>query len=185
MSPRERLLSAANKLFYEEGIHTVGIDRIIAKAGVAKASLYSTFGSKDGLVKEYLEQRFALRRERLEAALAKHERARDKLLAVFELLDLSIVENHYRGCAFMRASAEGPPAKSVKRVCDDFRRWLRGLFKEIAVAGGCTKPDQLAQQLMLLYDGASIASQMDVDSSAAGAAGRAAALIYDAAVTQD
>src|SRR4051812_17426026 len=50
-SARDRLLAAANELFYEEGVHTVGIDRVIERAGVAKASLYSTFGSKDGLVR--------------------------------------------------------------------------------------------------------------------------------------
>ena len=53
-SARERLLDAANELFYEEGVHTVGIDRVIERAGVAKATLYSTFGSKDELVRAYL-----------------------------------------------------------------------------------------------------------------------------------
>ena len=54
-SARERLLTAANELFYAEGVHTVGIDRVIERAGVAKASLYNTFGSKDELVRVYLE----------------------------------------------------------------------------------------------------------------------------------
>ncbi|HEY4188196.1 MAG TPA: helix-turn-helix domain-containing protein, partial [Polyangia bacterium] len=53
-SPRDRLLSAANELFYEEGVRAVGIDRVIERAGVAKASLYSTFGSKEELVRSYL-----------------------------------------------------------------------------------------------------------------------------------
>ena len=56
-SARERLLAAANELFYDEGVHTVGIDRIIEQAGVAKASLYNTFGSKDELVRAYLQAR--------------------------------------------------------------------------------------------------------------------------------
>ena len=58
-SARERLLAAANELFYNEGVHTVGIDRVIDQAGVAKASLYNTFGSKDELVRAYLETRHA------------------------------------------------------------------------------------------------------------------------------
>ena len=58
-SARERLLAAANELFYNEGVHTVGIDRVIEQAGVAKASLYNTFGSKDELVRAYLETRHA------------------------------------------------------------------------------------------------------------------------------
>ena len=56
---RERLLAAASELFYDEGVHTVGIDRVIERAGVAKASLYNTFGSKDELVRAYLEQKHA------------------------------------------------------------------------------------------------------------------------------
>ena len=66
---RERLLAAADELFYEQGIHTVGIDRIIERAGVAKASLYSTFGSKDELVRAYLESRDESRRVRVQAVV--------------------------------------------------------------------------------------------------------------------
>ena len=58
-SARDRLLAAADELFYEEGIHTVGIDRIIEKAGVAKATLYSVFGSKEELIRAYLAARLA------------------------------------------------------------------------------------------------------------------------------
>src|SRR5882757_8493036 len=65
-SARERLLAAANELFYKEGIHTVGIDRVIEKAGVAKASLYTTFGSKDELVRAYLAERFEVRKKRIQ-----------------------------------------------------------------------------------------------------------------------
>src|SRR5580693_4574532 len=80
VSARERLLSAANELFYEEGIHTVGIDRVIEHAGVAKASLYNTFGSKDELIRAYLELRHQATRERLSAAMELHEGSRAKLL---------------------------------------------------------------------------------------------------------
>ena len=65
LSARERLLAAADELFYEEGVHTVGIDRIIERAGVAKASLYNTFGSKDELIRAYLEGRYVARQERI------------------------------------------------------------------------------------------------------------------------
>ena len=58
-SPRERLLEAAGELFYAEGVQSVGIDRVIERAGVAKASLYSTFGSKEELVRAYLDERHA------------------------------------------------------------------------------------------------------------------------------
>src|SRR3954463_9613845 len=85
-SARERLLAAADELFYEEGIHTVGIDRLIERAGVAKASLYSTFGSKDELIRAYLEARHAATRERMEGELAaRYHTPRDRLLGAFDI----------------------------------------------------------------------------------------------------
>src|SRR6201997_5640034 len=85
-SARERLLEAANELFYDEGIHTVGIDRVIERAGVAKASLYSTFGSKDELVRAYLRGRAATRQKRVSERIARTEDPRQRILAVFDLL---------------------------------------------------------------------------------------------------
>src|SRR5437764_11282608 len=85
-SARERLLTAANELFYEEGIHTVGIDRVIERAGVAKASLYSTFGSKDELVRAYLQGRAVARQNRVSERIARYTTPRDQLLAIFDLL---------------------------------------------------------------------------------------------------
>src|ERR1700730_2974422 len=91
-SPRERLLAAANELFYEEGVNTVGIDRVIARAGVAKASLYNTFGSKDELVRAYLEGRQALRQDRTTRALARCDTPRERILCVFEVLGQMVAE---------------------------------------------------------------------------------------------
>src|SRR5579862_9130978 len=83
-SARERLLAAANELFYNEGVHTVGIDRIIEQAGVAKASLYNTFGSKEELVRAYLETRYASVTQRIMRAVDRYADPRERLLAVFE-----------------------------------------------------------------------------------------------------
>jgi len=70
-SVRERLLAAADELFYNEGVHTVGIDRVIEHAGVSKASLYALFGSKDELIRAYLDRRHEARRRRIEQAVAR------------------------------------------------------------------------------------------------------------------
>src|SRR4051812_19667215 len=83
-SARARLLSAANELFYAEGVQSVGIDRIIERAGVAKASLYNTFGSKDELVHAYLQARHAATADRVLAAVDRHDNPRDRLLGVFD-----------------------------------------------------------------------------------------------------
>ena len=87
---RERLLGAADELFYEQGIHTVGIDKIIERAGVAKASLYATFGSKEELVRAYLEGRQEARRARIESHLARHKHPRERILSVLVLLAIGL-----------------------------------------------------------------------------------------------
>jgi AcrR family transcriptional regulator len=183
-SARERLLAAANQLFYEEGIHTVGIDRVIEEAGVAKASLYSTFGSKDELVAAYLGARHERRQRRVAEAIARHESPRDQILAVFDLLGQIIAESEFRGCAFVRASAEGPPATAVRAACAKARGWTRALFTELAQATGAPDPEQLAQQLVLLYDGATVSAQMDHDAYAAQSARAVAASLIDAALAR-
>src|SRR3954451_9662140 len=105
-SARERLLAAADELFYAEGVHTVGIDRIIERAGVAKASLYSSFGSKEELVRAYLEGRHQRRRARLMGGLERFDAPRDRLLGVFDVLADITGTPGFRGCAFYNASAE-------------------------------------------------------------------------------
>jgi AcrR family transcriptional regulator len=179
--PRARLLEAADKLFYEEGIHTVGIDRLLEEAGVAKASLYSTFGSKDALIGEYLAARLARRRERILGALAVHDSARARILAVFDVLTQRVAEKEFRGCPFLRASAEGQPSPRVDAVVAEARRWLRALLAELASGAGARAPEYLAGQLVLLYDGATVAAQLDGDLDAPRLARSTAEKLLDAA----
>src|SRR3982750_2332359 len=105
-SARERLLAAAGELFYEEGLNSVGIDRVIERAGVAKASLYDCFGSKEELIRAYLQERHEARRTRLTAMLARYTTPRERLLGVFDSLAELFAQPRFRGCAFVRASAE-------------------------------------------------------------------------------
>lgn len=180
-SARERLLRAASELFYAEGIHTVGIDRVIERAGVAKASLYSAFGSKDELVRAYLEARAASRHRRISERIARHERPRDRILAIFD--DLGEISNDpaYRGCAFINASAEGPRGEpQVASPSAATRGWLRSRFAELAGELGASGPAQLADQLVLLYDGAIIGTAMDGDLGAPARARVLASLLLDA-----
>ena len=181
-SARDRLLAAADELFYEEGIHTVGIDRVIEKAGVAKASLYSTFGSKDELIRAYLTGRYHRRRGRIVARLATYSGPRDRLLAVFDLQGEQFAEPGFHGCAFVNATAESAPGSAAEEATVEYRGWMRNLFAELAAAAGAPGPDALAAQLMLLYDGANIAARIDGNTSAAASARAAAAALLDAAL---
>ncbi len=183
-SARERLLDAANELFYAEGIHTVGIDRVIERAGVAKASLYSTFGSKEALVREYLAVRHGIRTERLTRGLERYDTPRDRLLGVFDVLGEVTGEPTFRGCAFINARAESRPGGTVEQLCETSRSWTRALFTDLAREAGAREPEQLAAQLHLLYDGATVAAQMDHDRGAAATARTAAARLLDAACSE-
>jgi AcrR family transcriptional regulator len=161
-SARERLLAAANELFYEEGVHTVGIDRVIERAGVAKASLYSTFGSKEELVRAYLQHRADTRQRRILERLAKLDNPRDRILGIFDVLGESAQSPTFRGCAFVNASAEGARGETkISQACSNTRGWLRGLFRELAGEYGAADPQRLASRLVLLYDGATVSAAMD------------------------
>jgi AcrR family transcriptional regulator len=179
-SARQRLLDAANELFYREGTQTVGIDRIIDHAGVAKASLYNTFGSKEELVRAYLESRHARTTERLTAAVDEYTDPVQRLLAVFEAQGRMFAQPDFRGCAFISASAEAPPGGLVEQAADDYRNDIRELFIRLARDAGVADPAMLGHQLHLIYDGAGISARMDRDPSAAVAARAAAAALLDA-----
>jgi AcrR family transcriptional regulator len=180
-SARERLLAAANELFYREGVHTVGIDRVIERAGVAKASLYSAFGSKDELIAEYLRGRHAHMRERMTRAIERHRTPRARLLAPYEVLGELAADPDYRGCAFANATAERH-GSSADAVTAEYRDWVRATFAELATEAGARHPDALAAQLHLLWDGASASARMDHDPAAARAAQTAAGALLDRAL---
>jgi AcrR family transcriptional regulator len=180
-SARERLLAAAGELFYREGVQTVGIDRVISHAGVAKASLYNIFGSKEELVRAYLEGRHAETSERITRALTRFRTPRERLLGVFEAQGEQFTDPAFNGCAFVLASAEAPAGGAVERAADAYREWVRTLFTTLAAEAGVADPDALARQLHQLYDGAGLSARMDHDPSAATTARAAAAALLDAA----
>jgi AcrR family transcriptional regulator len=180
-SARERLLESARELFYKEGIKNVGIDRVIEHAGVAKASLYSNFGSKDELVRAYLRGMHERRITRILERIARHRSPRERLLAVFDYVAETFAQSGYRGCAFVRTSAEMPSGAPGKEVIDEARTWMRELFTSLAREAGARNAPALAQQLVLLYDGAVTAASVDGNAAAAAIARSIAATLLDAA----
>jgi AcrR family transcriptional regulator len=179
---RERLLAAADELFYEEGVNLVGIDRVIERAGVAKASLYDCFGSKEELIRSYLQRRHEARQARLVERLGRCATAKEKILAVFDAMADAAAQPDFRGCAFARASAEARPGSSVKAMCDESRAWNLALFADLAKQAGAVDPDLVAQQLRLLYDGASVSAHVDTSNTAVAAARAMAQKVLDQAI---
>ena len=182
-SPRERLLDAATELFYAEGVQSVGIDRVIERAGVAKASLYSTFGSKEALIRAYLERRHEVILGRLRAAVAAAgEDPVQRILAVFDSQAELYRRPTFHGCAFTMASAEALAGGRIDLATESYRADVRGLFAELAAQAGARDPELLASQLQMIYDGASLSVKIDRDPGVAVAQRAAAAALVQAAL---
>ncbi|MDR6508496.1 helix-turn-helix domain-containing protein [Arthrobacter oryzae] len=158
---RQRLLDAADRLFYAEGVHTVGIDRVIEEAGVAKGSLFYNFSGKDELVAAYLAGWDQRRRDRI----ARHQQGLDdpidKLLAIFDALQEAVLTPGYRGCAFANANAEALPGSVEASALRAFRAWLADVILAQTEEAGFLNAADVAARLRLLYDGAVANSQLD------------------------
>jgi AcrR family transcriptional regulator len=174
-SPRERLLASADELFYSEGVHTVGIDRVIEHAGVAKASLYRLFGSKEELVAAYLGARHERNLAELRTAAGRLSDPHDGILAVFDTQARWLRRRAYRGCAFARASAEPAAGVQVQRATDAYRAAVHELFTELATRADVRDPEMLAAQLHTLFHGAGVVVVSSSRRSRLIAATRAAA----------
>ena len=153
---KEHILEVASNLFYEEGIHTVGIDRVIAAAGVAKTSLYRYFSSKDALIKAYLEQRDERFWQELEAALTEHDAdPRSQLIGIIDWVAQLLEKPTCYGCPFLLTISEFPGADHPARpVVIEHKYRLRDRLKSLAQAAQLQQPQVLAAQLLIVLDGA-------------------------------
>ena len=169
---RQRLLNAARELFYREGIHSVGVDRIIEAAGVTRATMYKQFDGKEGLVLAYLDGEDQQLRGLFAQAAGESS---DPLV----LLDLTIAgiehdirERHTRGCPFINAAAEYPDDGPVRALIADHRGWFRATLRQLADAAGLTDPDDVAASLVLLRDAALVGGYLDGEGRVAPAFAR-------------
>ncbi|WP_454051111.1 TetR/AcrR family transcriptional regulator [Cellulomonas sp. Marseille-Q8402] len=160
-----RVLDAASRLFYERGIHAVGVDTIAEEAGVTKKTLYDRFGSKEALVVAYLQHRDARWRDHLAARLAQvPEPGADRVLAVFDAAISWSDANSPKGCSAINARAEIGDGHDGHPVFPEVARqktWLLDLFAELCREAGVERPDATAQALMLLYEGAIVTVGME------------------------
>lgn len=179
-----RILDTAGELFYARGIHAVGVDTIAAESGVTKRTLYDRFGSKDGLLVTYLEDRDRRWRARIDTHLAAETDPLQRLLVPFDVLPEWLPANS-RGCGFINAFAELPdPAHPGRQVIIAEKTWLRDLFRELATAAGAADPDLLAVQLLSLHEGAIISFSITGEQNAAAATRVAALQLAEQATRQ-
>ncbi|MFF1539531.1 TetR/AcrR family transcriptional regulator [Microbacterium sp. NPDC058269] len=178
---RTRLIDAATRLFYEEGIHTVGVDRVIEEAGVTRATLYTQFGGKENLVLAYLAQEDEMLRAMF-AEAGEVVSDPDALLgAVVQGIAADIRERHTRGCPFINAAAEYPDAEgSVRRLIDEHREWFRSTLQKVAETAGLERPEEVAASLVLLRDAALVGGYLDGEDRVAPAFERTAGSVIEA-----
>ena len=155
--PRERLLAAASAIFYAEGIRHVGVERIIGRAGITKATFYRHFPSKEDLVLAYLAGVHALivaNTDRIEQA--SHGPA-DALRAISASIAAEIKASTFRGCAFINAAAEYPaPTTTIHLAVLEHRAWFFGVIHRLLVAADDSDADRAARHFVMLRDGAMV-----------------------------
>jgi AcrR family transcriptional regulator len=163
---RERLLEAADRLFYNEGIHAVGVNRIVDEAGVTRVTLYRHFPSKDDLIAAYLERRAQSDRDQIGAIISRNpgdpRRALDELATALTSTDFAAVT---RGCPFVNASAEFAKGHGARDQADDIRAWVTARFEELLVQAGHHRPRATAHQLMMVRTGAVVSGALDRNSA--------------------
>ncbi|WP_231445965.1 TetR/AcrR family transcriptional regulator [Brevibacterium zhoupengii] len=154
----ERILTTASRLFYEFGIHAVGVDRIAEESGITKKTLYERFGSKQELVLAYLRRREEQWRRALKYQLSLvPEAGLDRILAVFDAADNWYSGRSTKGCSAVNARAEvapNPEGLSILTEVTEQKTWMLNTFVELCKEASVSDPVRTGQQLQLLLEGA-------------------------------
>lgn len=163
LPPRERIRRTASELFYGRSIHTVGIDRIIAESGVAKMTFYKHFPSKACLITDYLRSQAGVWMQMLVSATDHPGLSPvDRVLAIFEALDVSFQERPFRGCPFVKGLAEfGPEADTpeIQAMIDNYFESLDKLVTDLVMPLSLADPKKTVLQLLALIQGAIVMAQ--------------------------
>jgi AcrR family transcriptional regulator len=174
-SARDRILDTASELFYRDGYHAVGIDTIVERSGVAKMTLYRHFPSKDELIAAYLGRANAEFTVWLEAAMAGARDPEAKLVAAFRATAKLATSARCLGCTFQAAASEFPELDHPgHRVALEHKERILARLAGLARDARLRSPDVLAEQLLLLMDGAWVAARMFGPNSHASSVDEAA-----------
>jgi AcrR family transcriptional regulator len=181
---RSRLLETACILFYKYGVHAVGIDRVIAEAGVSKATLYRHFPTKDHLVVAYVQLRDQRWRNWMTARVGVLAADPvDRPLAVFDAVAERCASGDFRGCAFTNTIVDvADRSHPAHRAAAQHKDQVRAYFAELLADAGVLESEPLAQLWLMLLDGAVVTALREGSAVPAEAARQAAAVLLSAAV---
>jgi AcrR family transcriptional regulator len=166
----DRILAAADRLFYRKGIRAVGVDAVAAEAGISKRSLYDTFPSKDALVAAYL-------RQRMQPPSATDQPPAQQVLALFDQLQARFAKDDFRGCAFVNAVTElADDCATARAIARQYKEARRQHIVSLLRQAGAADAHTLGSHVALLIEGA-IASMLVANDPAVAAQARDAAAI--------
>jgi AcrR family transcriptional regulator len=150
-----RILETANRLFYEEGIRGVGVDRLISEASVTKATFYKHYGSKDNLILAYVREQHVRAQAWMESVVSSADTPESAVRAWVDAVSAEVNRPGFRGCAFLNAAAEyHDPRDPVREVVEMHRDWYTERLGDLLQAAGHPLPGDGADELMLARDGA-------------------------------
>lgn len=172
---RDRLLAAADELFYAHGIAATGVDAVIARAGVAIGSLYNNFGGKDGLVAAYLDDRQARFEALWDDLVASRTDPVDRVLALFDAFAAWTDRGQRNGCADVAAVTQLDDTAPGHAAARRHKQAVRDRLRALVADTGTADPEALTADLQLIHEGALSALALGVDPDPVGRARRLAA----------
>lgn len=168
-------MSAADELFYAQGVASTGVDAVIERAGVATGSLYNNFGGKDALIEAYLHDRDERWRTHWESCIAEHTDPVDRILALFTAVERwAQIADAHRGCAHLAAAVQLPADHPGTRAAAVHKQHLTDRLRELCGDTGAADPADLAHDLLLIYEGMHNMIAMNLDTTPTSRARRLA-----------
>jgi len=184
---RDLLVRTALRLFAAGGFHATGIDRVVAEAGVSKKTLYHHFRSKDELVLAVLQHYDGTFRNDFMRRVERRGSGDPvgRLLAVFDAAEEWFEDKRFHGCLFINAIGEFSQADSaVREACNASKRRMRAWIEELATAAGIEDAREVADELALLFDGATVRAQVSGRAEPARTARRMARRLIESRLSR-
>lgn len=179
---RDELVREALKIFYREGFHATGMDRLSAETGISKTTMFRHFRTKEDLILASLRLRDEDFRNWLFRAMKEAGPPRAQLLAMFDALGEWFAAPTFRSCMFIKAASEYPDASHpIHAQSAEHKRLLFRQVESIAAAAGAPDPATLARTLLLLKEGAIVTAHLGHEADPAGDAKAAAETLLKAA----
>ncbi|GJL64853.1 MAG: TetR family transcriptional regulator [Nitrospirales bacterium] len=183
-SKKEQLLETALELFAKNGIHATGVDSIAEQSGVTKRTLYAYFGSKDELILTVLQHYDGLaRKEFMRRVETGGKTPRARLLAIFDFAQRWFQQKNFYGCLFINTIGEySHPDTPIRQICKEYKKLVKGYIWELCEQAGASNPRELAEELALLLEGATVTAQVSQNPKTAQIAKRAASALIEKAI---